>query len=238
MRRFFIPNIPTTGNIELDSDLKHRIIDVLRCNDGEELEVIDGNGRLAKVVVVGKGKNIFLSVKEVKDIKKEGRQIIVAVSVIRRERFDLMVEKAVELGADKIIPFVCERSRPYANNAYEKLRDRWQRIADQALSQCKRIFRCDVTDVNELEMVIKNVQPNTQLFVLDPYKDKGPFIPSSIKKDEDILCVIGPEGGFTDQELDLFEKANFGFYVLTNNILRTETAVMYALSVINVSSIS
>ena len=238
MRRFFIPNIPNIGHIDLDSDLKHRIIDVLRCNDGEELEVIDGKGRLAKAVVSGKGKNIFLDIKEVKDIKKEGRQIIVAVSVIRRERFDMMVEKAVELGADKIIPFVCERSRPYGKDAYDKLKDRWQRIADQALSQCKRLFRCNVTDVHELEDLIKQIQPNTQLFALDPYKEKGFFIPSLIKKDKDVLCVIGPEGGFTEQELKIFEKANFGFYVLTNNILRAETAVMYALSVINVSNVS
>ena len=68
MRRFFIPNIPNIGHIDLDSDLKHRIIDVLRCNEGEELEILDGNGRLAKVVVLGKGKNIFLNIKEVKDM--------------------------------------------------------------------------------------------------------------------------------------------------------------------------
>lgn len=235
MRRFYVPQIPGLGILEMDEDLKHRIGEVLRFSEGEELDLIDGRGCLAKATVIGRGKKIGFNIKEVEQKSKDSKKIIVAVSVIRRERFDVMVEKAVELGADEIIPFVCERSRPYSSDAYEKLKDRWQRIADQALSQCRRLFRCKINDIIELDKIDKKIIGNMQAFAFDPYKEQGAFVTSLIEADKDVFCLIGPEGGFTQKELDDLSSKGFRFHVLTDNILRTETAVMYVLSVIELS---
>ncbi len=231
MRRFYIPQIPSSGMIDVEDSLKHRIGEVLRFLEGEELELVDGKGRLAKVEVVGKGKKISFLVKEVSDQTKTGKKIIALVSLIRRERFDTMVEKAVELGADVIIPFVCERSRPYSDGAYDKLKDRWQRIADQTLSQCRRLFKCELDNVVELKNINFKDFNNCQLLAFNPGAEV--LLPSKYDVSKDVIFAIGPEGGFSDYEIKFLSDKGFNFYSLTDNILRTETAVMYVLSVID-----
>lgn len=231
MRRFYVPQIPSSGLIDVDESLKHRIGEVLRFSEGEELELVDGNGRIATVTVVGKGKKINFQIKNIVDQKRTGLRTVALVSLIRRERFDVMVEKAVELGADVIVPFVCERSRPYSNGAYDKLKDRWQRIADQALSQCRRVFKCELNEVLELKDINFNDFKDSQFFAFEP--GANGFLPSKIDKSKNIVFAIGPEGGFTEDELKFMSDKGFSFCSLTDNILRTETAVMYVLSAID-----
>jgi len=231
MRRFYISQIPSSGIIDVEDSLKHRIGEVLRFSEGEELELVDGKGRLAKVVVVGKGKKISFFIKEINDQTRTEKKIVALVSLIRRERFDTMVEKAVELGADVIIPFVCERSRPYSDGAYDKLKDRWQRIADQALSQCRRLFKCELDNVVELKNMNFQSFNHCQLLAFNPGAEV--LLPSKYDTSKDVVFAIGPEGGFSEDEIKFLSDKGFRFYSLTDNILRTETAVMYVLSVID-----
>ncbi len=233
MKRFYVPNIPGSGEMAPEDDLKHRVNDVLRFSEGEELELIDGKGTIAKAIVKGKNKNLRFLIEAVESVPVPKNSVTALVSLIRRERFDVMVEKAVELGASKIVPFVCERSRPYSGDSYEKLRERWQRIADQALSQCKRYFRCEVEDVIELSELKTNDKSKTQFLSFHP--GLKPLLPSNIQNNVDIVFAIGPEGGFTDDENKSLEDKGFELYSLTDNILRTETAVMYVLSVLDLA---
>lgn len=233
MKRFYVANIPNSGDLVPDDDLRHRISDVLRFSEGEELELIDGKGLVARAVVIGTNKKMGLSIKSLDRVASPENKVTILVSLIRRERFDILVEKAVELGASEIIPFVCERSRPYADPSFKKLRERWQRIADQALSQCKRYFRCEIQDVVELSELKADLLKDSQLLCFHP--GTKPLLPSYIRKGQNIMFAIGPEGGFTDEENKAFLDKGFEVYSLTDNILRTETAVMYVLSVLDVS---
>jgi len=242
MKRIFLPelltypdNIKTGSLIEPDSKVIHRIKDVLRAEDGADFEFIDGDGLIVQAEFNRKDENFLI--KNVNRIKKDNsKELCVAVSIIRRERFDLMVEKAVELGVDRIVPFRSERSRPYSNESYDKLKERWQKIADQALSQCKRDFRCVVEPVHEFKSINS---------VTHSYHNKIGFDPTGIefnKADIDVtkqtLFIIGPEGGFTDEELKGINTCGVKFYSISDNILRTETAVFYALSVLKFLSLA
>jgi len=237
MKRIFLPellsnfsNVKAGSLITPDTKVLHRIKDVLRAEEGSVFEFIDGNGLVVQAEFLKKECNFVVN--KVDRVKKNNsNQICVAVSIIRRERFDLMVEKAVELGADKIIPFRSERSKPYSNESFDKLRERWQRIADQALSQCRRDFRCVIEPICDL---------NTLKLITGDYHNKAAFDPTGIKisnadfdTTKSTIFIIGPEGGFSDNELSNIKSWDVKLYSVSENILRTETAAFYALSVIN-----
>lgn len=237
MKRIFLPELLSNFNnvnvgslLTPDTKVLHRIKDVLRAEEGSLFEFIDGNGLVVQAEFLRKDCNFVVN--KIDRIKKQdSNNICVAVSIIRRERFDLMVEKAVELGVDKIIPFRSERSKPYSNESFDKLKDRWQRIADQALSQCKRDFRCVIDPIcnfNDLKLSVSE------------YHNKVGFDPTGIKLNKvdidtakNTIFIIGPEGGFSSTELSNIKSWGANLYSVSDNILRAETAVFYALSVFN-----
>ena len=234
MRRFFLetlsPNISKGSMLDIPEDLLHRIKDVLRVNNGDVVEFIDGKGLLVKAEVTRVGKNSTFIVNATENIKNDRPLIGVAVSLIRRERFDLLVEKAVELGVDVIIPLETEYSRPFGKESYSKLTERWQKIADQALSQCKRLFRCKVERVMNIDEVIENKGFEEKVFFhFGGQKPDNNFV----KKGRSHLFIIGPEGAFSPEEVTLLNDKGIKFYSLTDDILRTETAAFYVLSIAN-----
>lgn len=235
MRRFFVDTINsdvlTTGSIlNVPEELFHRIKNVLRINEGDKLEFIDGKGLLISVEVVGSGKQASFKTTKIDKIKREKPLLGLAVSMIRRERFDLLVEKAVELGVDIIIPVETEYSRPFASESYSKLEERWQRIADQALSQCKRVFRCKINEVLKIDELFKETSFDEKIFF---HFGKEKINSNAIKKNKSHLFIIGPEGGFSDKELALLNQEKINSYSLIDDILRTETAAFYVLSIFN-----
>jgi len=237
MKRIFLPELLSNFNnvnvgslLTPDTKVLHRIKDVLRAEEGSVFEFIDGNGLIVQAEFLRKDCNFVVN--KIDRVKRDNSaQLCAAVSIIRRERFDLMVEKAVELGVDKIIPFRSERSKPYSNESFDKLKDRWQRIADQALSQCRRDFRCVIEPICDL---------NSLKLITGEYHNKIGFDPTGSKLNKanidttkSTIFIIGPEGGFSDKELLGVKAWGADLYSVSDNILRTETAVFYALSVIN-----
>ena len=203
---------------------------VLRINSGENVEFIDGKGLFVKAELVGEVKNRSFIVNSAENIRNEKPLLGLAVSLIRRERFDLLVEKAVELGVDVIIPMETEYSRPFGKESYSKLTERWQKIADQALSQCKRLFRCRIGNVMDMSGIIKNKDFDEKVFF--HFGGKKPD-DDFVKKERSHLFIIGPEGGFSPEEITLLNDNGLKFYSLTDDILRTETAAFYVLSIAN-----
>jgi 16S rRNA (uracil1498-N3)-methyltransferase len=231
MRRFFIEKLEEhlEGDLLVPSnELMPRIRNVLRFKDGDLIEFIDGEGLLLTAEFIqAESKFKIIS----RDKKTKTKPLLgLAVSLIRRERFDLMVEKAVELGVDVIIPIETKRSRPFDLASYVKLCERWQRIADQALSQCKRPFRTKIEDVIKITDIEKSDFSQKMYFDFG----KAGFKEHDFKVNSNLashLFVLGPEGGFTEEEQETMDKMGLLSYSLTNDILRTETAAFYVLSV-------
>ena len=239
MRRFFLDtlssNLSINADLNVPDELMHRTINVLRFDKDEVVEFIDGKGLIVEAKISGTGKSKKFAVTSKRTVKREKPVIGVAVSLIRRERFDLLVEKSVELGVDMIIPVETERSRPFGADSYPKLKERWQRIADQALSQCKRPFRCEINDVIKLTDINKLNGFDEKVF----FHFGGDRLNENfVKKGKSHLFIIGPEGGFSPEEVQLLNDSKIHLYSITNNILRTETAVFYILSVTDFLSLN
>lgn len=219
-RRFFFENIKR--DLELDKNLKHRLFKVLRIKEGETFELTDGKGSVFTFIV---RKNSFDLINE-KIEEKNNFKITVAVSLFRLERFKIMVEKAQELGVNKIIPFISEYTKPFS--CFDKLKTKFQVIADEAMSQCRTSYRLNVSDVQNISNLKFDDFDKVMLF--HPGGKNLCF--NEFRNFKNICLVFGPEGGFSKNDLSYL---NFETYNLTKQLLRSETSVIYALSVLNAS---
>lgn len=226
MHRLFVPKdkIPLiTG-----SDV-HHIKDVLRMKVGDQLELLDGTGEIykSKIVEIKKDK-IICGILEHRAQNSELRtQVAIAQGLPKAKKMDFIIQKCAELGANKIIPMLTERSVAKG----EKL-DRWRKIAKEAAEQSGRAIIPEISALTSFEEVLK--MRNQFDLALIPWElEREMTLKSSlVHRPSSILVLIGPEGGFSSQEIKLAKKAGFISVSLGKRILRSETAGMAILSAI------
>jgi 16S rRNA (uracil1498-N3)-methyltransferase len=240
-RRFFVENLFAIIGSKSDvhpfpKDVEHRLSSVLRMKEGDIFELIDGNGLIIESSYhKDRNRPCFRILKQRTENRKPSTEISLAVSIIRRERFELLIEKSVELGVDNLYPIYSEHSKPYGHESPKKLQDRWQKIADQALSQCRRTFRACVNGPRDLSSLSEIKDSFDVIIALHPGHDKlnNNYTNSAAVKKGKILLLVGPEGGFGDKDISLINGMNAKIFSLDTNILRTETAAIYVLSVLD-----
>jgi 16S rRNA (uracil1498-N3)-methyltransferase len=166
-----------------------------------------------------------------------GQVLIVAAAIPKGDRADWMVEKLSELGVARFIPLITHRSvvHPKGHNK----RERWQRIATESAKQSRRSGVMEIADVATLEGVLtvkdeggwmKDEAPGEGArFYLSP---TGASLTTSFVARASSLLLIGPEGGFTDDELRLMDDLGLTGVKLTGTILRVETAAVAAAAVV------
>ncbi len=158
-------------------------------------------------------------------------RITLAAALIRRERLELVLQKAAELGAGRIVVF--ESSRCVVHARQEKLsrqRQRWQSILEEASAQCRRDRipeLCGVVSLADLSAY----QEEQNLVAYEEAGTAAPLL-SEVYQNRSALIVIGPEGGFSRQKIAQLRQQDFACVTLGRRILRAETASLYALSVL------
>jgi 16S rRNA (uracil1498-N3)-methyltransferase len=224
-RRFHAPPAAFTDQtVNLTADEARHLRDVLRLKAGDEVYVFDGLGHEFRCTVVKtKRDDAELRIEtEVEPAKPESQlQLNLGVALLKGEKFDLVVQKATELGVTRFVPLITR----YADI---KLRDeadankrvaRWQRIALEAAKQCGRAVVPEVCAPQPLGAILKNP---CLLF-----SEKGGRGLTQIETDE-ITAIIGSEGGWSDEELDDARAAGVEIVTLGGRILRAETAAITA----------
>jgi 16S rRNA (uracil1498-N3)-methyltransferase len=227
MHRFFVAKdqIPViTG-----SDV-HHIKAVLRMKVGDELEMLDGTGTVysAKIAEIKKDK-ITCDITESRRLETgDRRPVTIAQCLPKAKKMDLIIQKCTELGADKIIPTLSERSISKS----EKL-ERWKKIAKEAAEQSGRSSLPQIAPLTKFEDVLK-MKAQFELALIPWELERKTTLKSSlVPRPSSILILIGPEGGFSRNEVELARSAGFTPISLGSRILRTETAGMAILSMIN-----
>ena len=199
--------------ILIEEEANH-IIRVMRHSVGNEIYVTNGNGSIFKVKITDIGKKYVATniVTEIKYINKF-QNIFVCIPIIKNfDRLEFALEKCVELGITNLIFYKAERSFP----KNPKL-ERWQKIAVAAMKQSLRSFEPKLVFVKNL----KNL--HSKNFAIFDQNNKNKLNDWKIKTDKTYF-VFGPEGGFTENEMKLFENSEK--LRLTNNRLRSETAII------------
>ncbi len=216
-----------------DDEVKH-LIKVLRKKEGEKIFVTDGTGNLYEGIITYVSKNeVQCSVLNVrKNVNELTFNITLAISLLKNpNRFDFCVEKATELGVQTIIPFRSERTL-----VQRQYLQRWKHIALAAMKQSCRSVLPEIKEVYSFEEVVKLSSQYTYAFCAHEKKSENvePLaqLIHKIDSTKSMLLLIGPEGGFTNDEIESAIKAKCAIISLGNRRLRSETAALAALSII------
>ena len=146
---------------------------------------------------------------------------------------DFLLQKATELGVDEIIPVISERTVVKIDNKKDNKISRWEKIMKEASEQSHRFDIPKMHDITSLKGLV-NVNADIKIFCNTNEMSKNiKKVLQDSKKSGTILIVVGPEGGFSDAEVDFLSNNGFVSVTLGSNILRAETVPLYLLSVIN-----
>lgn len=209
----------------------------LRMKEGESVCVCDMARREYDCTVVSVGEEVLLSVKDERDSDTEPPySVTLYQALVKGDKFDTVVQKAVECGVTRIVPFISDRCVVrLTKKDCEKKRLRWQRIAAEAAKQCQRGIIPEVAGLLSFdEMLTEAGTANVPLFCYEGESTRT--LPEVLrgKKDAGSLCiVIGSEGGFAVSEAQKAEDSGLISVGLGKRILRTETASSFVLACIS-----
>lgn len=244
MHRFFVDKSQVKGDIAFISgdDAKH-LEKVLRLKEGDTIEVVVGEEQeyLGKVITL-KGKSHEVKLLESVDRNQESSlKITLYQGLPKASKMELIIQKAVELGVNRIVPVMNARSvvQLKTEKDQQKKQERWQKIAYEAAKQSKRLLIPEVALPMEFNEVIKNLSEEVQVVAYEDEKTTGlKDLPFMIKDKDQQASVpsiglwVGPEGGFSKDEISTI-KAKEGYAVtLGPRILRTETAGLTLISIV------
>jgi len=218
--------------LELDSHSARYLRSVLRLSEGDSVVVFDGRGGEYRAVLETSGKSSArIIAKEFDPVERESPlHIHLAIGISRGERMDLVVQKASELGIAEITPLFTQRCEVKLSQARTiKKSQHWRQIAINACQQCQRNRLPDVRPAATIGEWLCASQSGLKL-LLDHRGERG--IAQRAPIDNQVVLLVGPEGGFEASEIAAAERAGFIPVGLGPRILRTETAPIAALGIL------
>ncbi len=237
MARFYVPHAKIeNGILKVEGDEVRHIRKVLRLGAGDPLSVFDGSGKEYEgVIVEEKPTSVSVLVSTISPSKKEsGLEITLAQSLLKGEKMDYLIQKATELGVKRIIPFISSRSIPLLEKGKRLERHRrWKKIAVEASKQCGRGIIPEIDPPGEYRELLASVPAGTLKFIL--WEKEGERLKEALKsagRDDRIFFIVGPEGGFSREEVEDARGTGFVPVTLGERILRAETASLCLLSIL------
>ena len=227
IHRFYIGTPILDKKIEIsDRELIHQWKSVFRYNVGSQVILFDGNGKdfLCIITLLSNSSTSVEVVEELDGGEKPKRDVTLCMALIKKDNFELIAEKATELGVTRIIPILCERSEKKNLNM-----ERIRKIVIEASEQSGRGTVPEIREIRELgELLQEGNLPNKKLLMhLD-----GQHINDVIDNEEEIAIFIGPEGGWSENELMVFKTFGVDNISLGSQVLRAETAAIATLSLL------
>jgi len=207
------------------------LIRVLRARPGQEFDISSGNEvRRGRIVGISESRVEFeLGDQVPADVLT---QVTLALSIFKFDRMEWAIEKCTELGAARIIPVIARRTEAHLAAAAPKRVERWQRIARQASEQSRRASPPEILQPIKLKDTV--ALPGSTRILLSE-SERAAMLKDVVQSPSpggDVVLALGPEGGWTESELELFRAAGWSSASLGNTILRAETAAIAAMAVI------
>ena len=220
MKLFFGQIFP---EITIDNDEQQHIAKVLRMREGEEIYLTDGKGNLAKGTLIFEGKKVTLNVAEVQEnLPDFSPKLHIAIAPTKNiDRIEFFLEKAVEMGISEV-SFILTEQTERKNISIDKLRK-------QAIGASKQSLRSHFPKINDLQKFsefVKTLDPETT-FVAHCNDNLERISLNNLPKIENLTFLIGPEGDFSDREIQLLVDRGVKAVSLGNQRLRTETAGIF-----------
>lgn len=219
----------------LDQNDTHHLVRVLRHKIGDEVVVVWQATKYLTKIINLEPVAVCQIIKALPNESELPVQVTLIMALLKEQKFDLVVQKAVELGVTRIVPIQLTRSVSIVSNLKaDKLTskvERWQKIAKAAAKQSNRNVIPEVTPIVTQIASLKSYQSDVN-FVAYENAVIGNWEPK-LKAKKSVSVVVGPEGGISEQELEQLAQLNFAMISLGKTILRAETAPLYFLAVVN-----
>ncbi len=228
--RLFVDTALEAGQeLILSKENSHYIMHVLRLRIGTQLIIFNGEeGEYLAHLTAWTKKNAQVNIEAYRSIERESPlKITLAQSISRPERMDYAIQKSVELGVQRIVPILSERSPPIDDERLLKREDHWQRIMISACEQCGRNRLPELQSTLSMADWLQQPQTNNCL-VLSPTGTNR--LKDSIEANKAITILVGAEGGLTDKEVNAAIQVGYTDISLGPRILRTETAAVAILT--------
>lgn len=233
MRRLFYKG-KLADTIAITGTDAHHLMHVMRAKAGQEVIVVDDNGKVARMEMTDFCETaVTLRLVEMLAADTESPiEIVLVQALLKADKMDLVVQKAVELGAAKVVPLATANCvvRYDAKKAAAKV-VRWQKIADEAAKQCGRTALLEVAEITTLKELLTSLAAEQIIFC---YENESTQSIKTVLKEtaaKKILLVVGPEGGFSLDEADSLINAGAKSVTLGKRILRAETAAVAAITI-------
>ena len=225
IRLFFLNSLSVNMNGKLDKSQSHYLTKVMRINENEVFSLFNNNGEwVAKILRISKSIVEFKVIKKLRQ-KEKIKELWLAFSPIKSNYQNFMIQKATELGVTKFIPIIFERTIVRKIN-----KERFEKIVIEASEQSNRINVPLIEPTQNLDNLLKNSMDLifTDLNSSNTKLDKSKFT------NKPVCIIIGPEGDFSEAEREkILSFRGVQPFKINENILRSETAVISAISIVN-----
>ncbi|MFN3466311.1 MAG: 16S rRNA (uracil(1498)-N(3))-methyltransferase [Candidatus Brocadiales bacterium] len=234
--RFYCPSLPKEGEVWVEGDEAHHMLHVLRLRPGQRVYLFDGRGTEAtgRILETLKGR-ARLEIEESAQISREARvAMTLAFSIPKGQRAEVLVEKACELGVRRLVPIGCQRSVVKLRQEGSRRLEKWRRIAIEASKQCGRTRITEVEEMTPFPALLEETGRYELALLASPGPGARP-LPEVIGEHPEVktlLCITGPEGGFAEEEIKGAKRAGCLEVGMGPRILRTETASIALVSML------
>lgn len=228
--RFYVPVDLHSKEVIISGNETHHMIHVMRLGVSDRVCLFNGmgdecTGRIAEII----NGDIKVEIESVESINREMPVCItIAFSIPKGKRSDFLVQKCAELGVKRLIPLQSERSVVKLYDKGEAKITKWRKVVIEASKQCGRNTVTDITDTLSFDKLLETTNAYSLALVASP-SPGAPFLKEVLKEPpevQDILCLIGPEGGFSDAEIEKAKIAGCTPVGLGVQTLRVETAAI------------
>ena len=237
MPRFYVPNPSIQDELlKIEGEEVKHIRKVLRLKAGDKIIVFNGLGKEYEgTILEEKPSSVLVKVQNIFFPPKDSPlEVTLAQSLLKGEKMDFLIQKATELGVKEIIPFFSSRSVPLLERSRRLQRHRrWERIAVEASKQCGRAVVPKIESLKDYSEMLQIASPDGLRLIL--WERDGIKLKEVLETSEErmkIFFVVGPEGGFSKEEVDEAEKSGFIPVILGRRVLRAETASLCLLSIL------
>ena len=221
---FSSENLDTNSVITLDEETSKHIVQVLRMKKGEELRLTNGKGIIATAEIEDDHKKkTMVRVRNMVRHEPSSRKTSIGMSLLKNAgRFEWFLEKATEIGVASIIPMICERTEKQHFRF-----DRMKNILISAMLQSQQTWLPELAEPQQFKLVV-DLTTHDQKFIAHCIEEEKKELRTEIRPKPSAIILIGPEGDFTNSEIELALNNNFVPVSLGQNRLRSETAGIVA----------
>ncbi|HKU27139.1 MAG TPA: RsmE family RNA methyltransferase [Candidatus Sulfotelmatobacter sp.] len=229
-RRRWIADEVSLDRAALTGEHADHLIRVLRARVGQEFDIATGSTvRRGRIVSIREQRVDFDLGEEISE--SSSSNVILLLAIFKFDRMEWAIEKSTELGVGKIFPLIARRTDAHLAAASQKRVERWRKIALQSAEQSRRAVAPELSAPIKLQDAVRI--PAAERILLNELEQQNmlPQVLTTHPIEKDIAIAVGPEGGWTEHELEIFQTERWLSVSLGSTILRTETAAIASVAI-------